>query len=163
MSSLREIEAIVYNTDCKDNVSAGWSSSMPILTKDENGKLIDNYFAYAVDFEGETFSTPINIFGIYSDDEKTAYNKEIPESEVGSITIDEKDKISVEEENRAYDRFVELFPAVRECTYSDNCTDEQKAMVKEYVSCLEKFSGPVVWKYYLELFPSFFEWADSLG
>lgn len=163
MRSLRGTRAIILKTDCRENMVNGWACSEPILTKDENGALIDNYFAFGADPFGKSYSSPIVVFGIYTDEAKTAYNNVLPKSEVKRIEMGDDYIVDRKAEKKAYDRFEELFPAVRECTYSDNCTDEQKAMVKEYVSCLEKFSGPVVWKYYLELFPSFFEWADSLG
>ena len=161
MKSLREIESIILNTDCDDYLVDGWYRSQPILTKDENGVLMDNYFMYGQDFEGTVFWIPYAVFGIYSDEEKTAYKKETPDSEVKKITTEEKiDRLAA---NKAYDRYEKIYPQVRECAYSENCTDEQKAIVKEYVSCLEAFSAPVVWKCYLEMFPSFFEWVKSLG
>ena len=162
MKSLREIESTIIKTDCKVYMVDGWSRSQPIQTKDENGVLIDNFFMYGRDMRKNSFSTPFVVFGIYSEEERAAYITVTPDEEVKSISLDNPMEFG-ESIRQAKDRFEELFPEVRECAFSDNCTDEQKAMVKEYVSCLEKFSGPVVWKYYLELFPSFFDWADSLG
>ena len=161
MKSLREVELTIAKTDCKSNLRDGLSRSMPILTKDENGEFIDNFFMYATDIHRKSYSTPIAIFGIYSDEKKAAYNRSIPMNEIKSIVLDEPVNIT-ESTIKARNRFEELFPTVREYTYSANCSDEQKETVKEYVSCLETFSGPVVWKFYQELFPSFFEWAQNL-
>lgn len=160
MKQLDDVKTIIYNTDCADCVKEGWSRSQPILTKDENGALIDNYFMYANDFSLKNYASPIVVFGIYSDEEKTAYKKWIPVSERKEFTL-EGEWVSREVANEAYDRYEALYPIVRECAYSE-CNDEQKKAVKEYVSCLEVFSGPVVWKFYQDLFPSFFDWAKSL-
>lgn len=160
MKSLMEVNETIYKTDCDECVLDGWFCSQPILTKDDNGILIDNYFSYGCYNSFKEISTPLVVFGIYADEEKTAYKNWIPQSERKEITLEE-DTINVEDANRAYDRFEELYPTVRECAYSE-CNDEQKEAVKEYVSCLEVFSGPVVWKFYQDLFPSFFDWAKSL-
>ncbi|MBP5418072.1 MAG: hypothetical protein J6Y58_11185 [Clostridiales bacterium] len=160
MKTLKEVVSVIKKTDCYENLRVGWSRSMPILTKDESGVLIDNYFTYADSISNGSVSSPIAVFGVYTDEEKTAYNNMFPKDERKSFSMDVStiDHLAVSE---AYDRFKELFPEVRECTYKE-CTDEQKALVKEYVSCLETFSGPIIWKFYQELFPSFFEWANSL-
>jgi hypothetical protein len=162
MKTLREIESTIFKTDCKECIRYGWNRSQPILTKDENGSLIDNFFSYAENITSDSFSTPLVVFGIYAEEPKTAYKNWIPKEEHKTIK-NPNGPVEGASVSKAYARYEEIYPEVRECAFSDNCTDEQKAMVKEYVSCLEKFSGPVVWKYYLELFPSFFEWADSLG
>ena len=160
MKSLMEVNELIYTTDCGDCVLDGWFCSMPILTKDDNGKLIDNFFSYGCNHTFTYYSSPLAVFGIYSDEEKAAYKKRIPQSERKEFTL-EANPIDTEAANRAYDRFEELYPVIRECAYSE-CNEEQKKAVKEYVSCLEVFSGPVVWGFYKEMFPSFFEWAESI-
>ena len=160
MKLLDEIKSVIYETDCTDCVPEGWSRSQPILTKDENGELIDNYFMYGSNFTRTVFSTPIVVFGIYSDAKKTAYKTWMPQSERKEIALD-GEQVSREEANKAYARYEEVYPMVRACAYSE-CNVEQKQAVKDYVASLKVFAGPVVWKFYQELFPSFFEWAQSL-
>ena len=160
MKSYDEIDTLKYTTDCEECIVDGWFCSLPIVTRDNEGKLIDNFFMYGSDFDFKTFSTPLVIFGIYSEEGKTAYKNWLPPSEVKELTLTEQ-PASVEEANKAFDRYKELYPLLREFAYLE-CNDEQKKLVQEYLVCLEIFSGPILWKFYQELFPAFFEWAQNL-
>lgn len=158
MKSLKEIEMVIYETECKDCLVDGWYRSQPILTKDESGELIDNYFMYGQAFSLREISSPLILFGIYSDSKNVAYKKDLSRADVKEYP---NEPIDVDTANSAYSKYEELYPMIRECAFT-TCSDEQKKAVQDYMRNLELFSGPVLWRFYNELFPSFFEWARSI-
>ena len=158
MKSLRIINSIIYKTECKELMADGWYRSEPIITKDDDGQLIDNFFMFGY-YDEKIITSPFVVFGVYSDLVKAAYSRKIDNAEIKEYSVDYS--INREESRIAYSRYEELYPVVRDCAYS-NCNAEQKEAVKEYVDCLERFSGPVLFGFYNDLFPSFFKWVHSI-
>lgn len=156
MKTVRQILAIIQKTDCAEYMLDGWNYSQPIPTLDEDGKLVDNFFMFSQDIKDTFIYIPYVVFGIYAEEEKTAYKKVF--SETNKYTIDYNiDRSMISE---AYDRYKELYPEVRECAFKE-LNAEQKQKVEELLCCLEVIAGPIEMNYYHEFFPSFFEWAGK--
>lgn len=157
MPSLKEIKSAIFQTEYQELICDGLCCSEPILTI-ENGRLIDNYFIYACNKTGTTFSKPMFIFGIDSENKTGVYvNTDIP--------IEDKEYALQSDMNKddmlaAYDKYVELYPKVREFAFKE-CSPEQKQWLYTYLKCLKVISGEILWIFYKYMAPSFFEWAET--
>lgn len=155
--TIKEVKAKIFETECGEEIREGLFCSEPILTIGEKG-LIDNYFVYGRDSKRQHFSRPKYFFGIYTHLSEVAYlNKE---NELEEKDYSSSEVVNMEERFEAYDRYVELYPKMREIAYQD-CNDENKRMLSEYLSSFRKFSGDVLFMFYNKLYPTFFEWVNE--
>lgn len=159
MTSLKEIKAKIFTTDCKDFICEGLYCSEPIPTKDDRG-IIDNYFVYACNQEGTEFSRPLVVFGIYSEKGTSAYSRMGDEIDIEDKIYTAKAVVESEELLKIYARYEELYPIVREFSYRD-CDKNQKQLLSDYMSALYVISGDVLWNFYHCVAPAFFEWANE--
>ncbi len=158
MYSLREIKSKIFLTEAKEYIYDGMCISEPIMTM-KNNHIIDNYFVYACDETQTSFTRPLLCFGILS--EKNELDYVTQETNITEETITLKSKKDIEIVNKGYEHYSEIYPKVREFVFQD-CNEEQKQLLKDYLDNLFTISGEVLWDYYNRLFPSFFEWANNV-
>ncbi|MCM1104457.1 MAG: hypothetical protein NC409_10170 [Clostridium sp.] len=156
---LKAVKSKIQMTDCADIVCAGMYCSEPIITKDDKGELIDNYFMYSRSKDFTQIEVPEAMFGIYSERGEKAYiTKDVSqkfEQRTYQETFEAADKIK-----SAFKRYEELYPLVRENAYLQ-ISDENKKHVSDYLEALRIVSGNTLYSFYCKLYPSFFEWADK--
>lgn len=158
MLGLRKVKSIIYQTECSSLVPDGSKCSQPIPTKGENG-LIDHYFVYSADWEENSVTAPRVLFGIDSERKEVVYIDQSPKIEPGhypnSFDADGKELYCL------YPRFEKLYSVVRAWAYEPGATDHAEE-IREYCQLLKRLSGSAVWGFYQELYPEFFQWAESL-
>lgn len=155
--TIKEVKAKIFETECSEKIREGLCCSEPILTIGDKG-LIDNYFIYGRDAKRQHFTRPKNCFGIYTNLNEVAYLDRENEFEEKDYFISEEANIGECFEN--YDRYVELYPRVREIAYQE-CNDDDKKMLSEYINCFKQFSGDVLFMFYNKLYPAFFKWVNE--
>lgn len=156
---LKAVKAKIQMTECADIICAGMYCSEPILTKDEEGRIIDNYFMYSRSQDFSTIGVPEIMFGIYSEHGEKAYiNKDVSkefEQRTYQESFEPKEKIK-----SAYKRYEELYPVVRENAFLQ-ISAENKKDIADYLDSLRIVSGNTLYTFYRKLYPTFFEWADK--
>lgn len=157
MYTLTEIKSKIFLTDAKEYIYDGMCISEPIMTM-QNNRIIDNYFIYACDETQVNFSRPLLCFGIISEKNKLDYVTR--ETNITEETATLKTKKDTEIVNKSYELYSKIYPKVREFAFED-CNEEQKQLLKDYLDNLFIISGEILWDYYKKLFPSFFEWANN--
>ncbi len=156
--TLREVNSVIFDTECGTLLLDGHSCSQPILSMGAKG-LIDNFFIYSFNEQTSIVSPPKCVFGIYADMGEVAYIDRSPKTEAGAQrNCLEGDDSSL---YGLFERYEELYSALRKIAFRDR--DAQwSPLVQEYCELLQKISGPVIWSFYNQLFPAFFQWAEEL-
>ncbi len=156
---LKAVKSKIQMTECADIICAGMYCSEPIMTKDDEGELIDNYFMYSRSQDFSTIGVPEIMFGIYSEHGKKAYiNKDVSrefEQRTYQESFEPKETIKA-----AYKRYEELYPVVRENAFLQ-ISAENKKDIADYLDSLRIVSGNTLYTFYRKLYPTFFEWADK--
>lgn len=156
--TLREVNRVIFDTECGGLLLDGHSCSQPILSMGPKG-LIDNFFIYSFDEQTSIVSPPRSVFGIYADIGEVAYVDRSPKIEAGAQRncLEGDDSVLY----GLFERYEELYSSLREIAFRDS-GDKGAQSVREYCELLKKISGPVIWNFYNELFPAFFQWAKGL-
>lgn len=153
-----QVKNVIMKTECADYVYSGLFCSEPIMSKDINGKIVDNYIVFSRSDDCKFICPPECIFGIYTDIEKSAYiNDAIPKD--FSEHIYEEVFADDESMRQARERYLEVFPEVRDMYQQGKELDT--SFIVEYVESLRILSGDTLFSFYKKLFPSFFEWAKT--
>ena len=154
-----QVKNVISKTNCADYIFSGLYCSEPIMSKDTHGNLIDNYAIYSRSDEGLLIGAPICIFGIYSEKEKTAYiNDKISERFQKHLYPEKFENEELIRKARIL--YMDLFPEVRDMYQLEKNVDAQ--VVQNYLETLRVISGNMLFNFYKQLFPSFFEWAKTL-
>lgn len=155
--SIKKLKAIINQTECKDFLYSGFFCSEPIMTKDEKGEIIDNYFIYTRSDDLLITERPEICFGIYSEKAKVAYiDKEI--SSKFEKKEYEENYESIESMKASMSIYTTIFPNIREM-YEGKCRKDIE-VIAQYIESLRTISGKALFNFYLILFPSFFGWAE---
>lgn len=157
MMNLKYAKARIHDTECQDIVFSGMYCSEPILTVDDEGRIIDNYFIYSRSQDLATIGVPEVMFGIDSERGRATYiSKDLP------VSFAEREYpetfVSTDEMNEAMSRYVDLYPQIRDLLSREQI-ENAASIANEYLACLKKISGNMLFKFYEELYPSFFAWA----
>jgi len=158
---LDQVKGILHETECGKLFFDGMGCSEPILTADQNG-LIDNFFVYFVNRDAGTYSGPVARIGLYAERKTIAYienSEDMPFSIAPSATIVVGNRSVLPEE---YKRYVSLYARIREFAFNEQCSDEQRTLLSEYLDALLSVTKEAVFPLYKELAPSFFTWADTI-
>ena len=155
--TVEEVKSKIFETECGKMIREGMFCSEPILTNGEKG-LIDNYFIYGRDSKRQHFTKPKRCFGIYTDLNEVAYSDK--DNEFAEKDYSSSEEMNIEKCFDAYDRYAELYPKIRELAYQD-CNDDDKEHLSEYIKCFRQFSGDILFAFYKELYPSYFEWIGQ--
>lgn len=155
--TIKEVKATIFETECGERIKEGLFCSEPILSIGEKG-FIDNYFIYGRDAKRQHFTKPKNCFGIYTETKEVAYLDRDNDIEDKDYCIAEE--VDIEKCFDSYDRYVELYPIVRDLAYQI-CNEESRELLIEYIKCFREFSGDIMYSFYRNLYPSFFEWVDK--
>lgn len=155
--TVKEVKATIFETECREKIVEGMFCSEPILTIGEKG-LIDNYFIYGRDAKRQHYTKPKICFGVYTDIKEVAYLDKDNEIEDKDYSLSEE--VNIEKCFKAYDRYVELYPRIRELAYQ-NCENENRELLSEYIEQLREFSGDIMFSFYKDLYPAFFEWINK--
>jgi len=158
--NINQVKNVIAKTNCVDYIFSASYCSEPIMSKDSNGILIDNYVVFSRNEDYTQISSPQCIFGIYSEKEKVAYiddtiSKKYSEQLYQENFCDEKLMVD------ARKQYIDLFPIVRRM-YQFN-SDIDISEVSKYVESLKCISGDTLFAFYNQLFPSFFEWIKELA
>ena len=157
--NVNQVKNVIKKTECADHVYSGLFCSEPIMSKDENGEIIDNYIVFSRSDDCSQISPPLCVFGINTQKEKTKYiSNSIPDGFQETLYTEE----FVDEEmmKKARAIYLELFPVVRDMYQFDKSIDS--GVVQAYVDSLKQISGNTLFGFYERLFPSFFEWINTL-
>ena len=157
--NINQVKNVIAKTNCVDYIFSASYCSEPIMSKDYNESLIDNYVIFFFFLDCTQISSPQCIFGIYSEKEEVAYiddtiSKKYTEQLYQENFCDEKLMVD------ARKQYIDLFPIVRRM-YQFNC-DIDFNIVSKYVESLKCISGDTLFAFYNQLFPSFFEWIKEL-
>ena len=155
--TIKEVKSRIFETECGEKIREGLFCSEPILTIGKKG-LIDNYFIYGRDAKRKHYTRPKSFFGIYTETSEVAYLDKDIEFEEKDYSLSEE--VNIEECYEAYDKYVEVYPRIREIAYHD-CDDDSKRLLFEYIRSLRQFSGEILFAFYNELYPTFFEWIKE--
>lgn len=154
--NVKSVKAAIAKTECSKYVCAGLYCSEPMMSKDKNGNVIDNYFVYSRNIEKSEVYSPTVMFGIYTDRGETAYVDEEAMNKFDADSYSEHfDDIEVLQ--GAMKKYIEVYPKVREMFMLNNKNDKNEISI--YLECLSIISGKTVFSFYEKLFPSFFDWA----
>lgn len=156
---LKAVKSKIQMTECADIICAGMYCSEPIMTRDDEGELIDNYFMYSRNQDFSTIGVPEIMFGIYSERGKKAYISKDVSKEFEQRTYQESFEPK-ETIKSAYKRYEELYPVVRENAFLQ-ISAENKKDIADYLDSLRIVSGNTLYTFYRKLYPTFFEWADK--
>lgn len=157
--NVMQVKNVIGRTDCVDYVYSGLFCSEPIMSKDDQGNMIDNYIIFSRSEDNSLISAPQCAFGIYTDKEQTAYiNDAISEDFENHLYSEKFESDDAMRESR--DLYMELFPTIRDM-YQLNDNIDSRLIIK-YVDTLRIVSGDTLFDFYNKLFPSFFNWAKSL-
>ena len=154
-----QVKDVIKRTKCVDLVYSGLYCSEPIMSKDKNGYLIDNYIVFSRNEDCSLISAPKSMFGIFTEEGQVAYIN-------SDISANFKEQMYTEhfedtEKMRRYRQiYIKSFPTVREMYHSE--MNINKNIVSEYIDALHIISGDGLFSFYRELFPGFFEWAIGL-
>lgn len=152
MNSIREVKASIYKTECKNYINDGMWLSDPMPTNDGSG-LVDNYFVYSRNREGTKVNGPFLTFGIYTEQNKTAY---INDNLSGQKPRDNMVSGGAD----IYAGYEKDYLQIREWVMKD-IDGDKKEVLNRYIDGLSKVGGTGILEIYKESFPSFFEWADK--
>ena len=158
--NINQVKNAIAKTNCVDYIFSSSYCSEPIMSKDSNGELIDNYVAFSRNEDCTQISSPQCIFGIYSEKGKVAYIDDAISKKFTKQLYQEKfcdEKLMVD----ARKQYIDLFPIVRHM-YQFDC-DIDGNVVSKYVELLKYISGDTLFNFYNQLFPSFFEWTKKLA
>ena len=154
-----QVKEAIKKTDCAAYTFSGLYCSEPIMSKNDEGELIDNYVIFSRNADCSMISAPYYIFGIYSEKGWSAYIDDTISDKFFKDLYSEK--FEKEELMReAYTVYLELFPMVREMYQLECKVDAQ--VVLNYVEALRRISGNTLFDFCKQLFPLFFEWAETL-
>lgn len=157
--NVMQVKNVIGRTDCADYVYSGLFCSEPIMSKDDQENIVDNYIIFSRSEDNLLISAPQCAFGIYTDKEQTAYiNDAISENFEEHLYPEKFESDDVMREAR--DLYMELFSTVRDMYQLKDNIDSQ--LVIKYVDALRIISGDALFNFYNKLFPSFFCWAKSL-
>ncbi len=160
--NLKQVKNAVFWTECRDCVREGMCCSEPIMTWDGRG-IVDNYFVYGENGERKSYSGPVVSFGVYSEQKEAAYIKRGREMPFSKGAEDEIVAVSWEQyDGEAYERYQKAFPLVRGFLFEENCTEEQREILKSYLQAFRMVTDGGLWPLYLEMAPEFFRWAKKM-
>ena len=156
--NIRTVKSIINLTACKELVYSGGYCSEPIMTKDQDGRIIDNYFIFSRSDDFAFVEVPDVGFGIYSDEHAVAYiNKDISkEFEYPSYqeAFDNMDSM-----RKASSIYEDIYEKVRDMFLANINRDE--SIINTYLEALKTISGNGLFGFYKRLYPSFFDWAKN--
>lgn len=156
--NVKSVKAAIAKTECSKYVCAGLYCSEPIMSKDKNGKIIDNYFVYSRNIEKSEVYSPSVMFGIYTETGETAYIDEDTMNKFDADSFDEHfDDVEVLRD--AMKKYIEVYPKIREMFMMNKKIDKNE--ISMYLECLSIISGKTVFGFYEKLFSTFFDWAKS--
>lgn len=157
--NVNQVKNVIKKTSCADHVFSGLFCSEPIMSKDEEGQMVDNYLVYSRSDDCSQISSPQCIFGIISEKEETAYiNASIANEFKKTQYAEEFD--DEDEMRKARMVYLDLFPTVRDMYQFENNIDS--CIVQQYIDALKKISGNTLFRFYKKLFPAFFDWTSTL-
>ena len=157
--NINQVKSVIAKTNCVDYIFSASYCSEPIMSKDSNGRLIDNYVVFSRNEDCTQISSPQCIFGIYSEKEEVVYIDDTISKKYSEQLYQEKfceEKLMVE----ARKQYIALFPIVRRMYQFNGDIDFN--IVSKYVESLKCISGDTLFTFYNQLFPSFFEWIKAL-
>jgi len=157
--NIYQVKNAIAGTECIDYVYDGLYCSEPVMSKDKDGTIIDNYIVFARDDGCESISSPQCIFGIYSERGKTAYIDDAISSRYKEHLYQEHFE-NGEMMREARTEYMNLYPKVRDMYKTG--ADVSVEVVSGYVDALRVISGSTLFEFYKQLFPDFFEWTVSL-
>lgn len=157
--NVNQVKNVIRKTNCSDYVFSGLFCSEPIMSKDDNGQMIDNYIVYSRSEDCSQIYPPQCAFGINSEKEETVYiNKSIAsefENQQYSEIFEDEDVM-----RKARAVYLELYPLVRDMYQYENNIDS--GVIQNYLKALKQISGNTLFEFYKKLFPAFFEWTYTL-
>ena len=154
--NLFQVKHVIFQTECERLVLDGVCCSEPVMTRDEKG-ILDHYFLYGEDEALKSYFGPAAVFGIYSDQARTAYiRKPAGERAIRALNWNQYDK-------KAYDLYCETFPRVREFLFRAECSEEEKKVLRAYVESFRRITDGGLWPLYQEIGGEFFQWAREAG
>lgn len=156
--NIRAVKSIINKTECKEFVYSGGYCSEPIMTKDQKGRIIDNYFIFSRSEDFSTIETPDVGFGIYTDNNEVAYiNKEISQEFECSSYPETFDDINLM--RNASKVYEELYEQIRDMFSLEKSRDD--SIINMFIENLRILSGHGLFEFYKKLYPSFFSWVNN--
>lgn len=155
-----QVKNVINNTECADFIYSSGYCSEPIMSKDDNGELIDNYLTYSRNNDCTMISAPSSTFGIYTDKEQVAYMDTAVSDKFQEPLYEEyfEDDEMMREKRQVY---LELYPHIRDMYQTESNINAEK--IADYIEALRIISGNTLFSYYKKLFPDFFEWAAKVN
>ncbi len=154
-----QVKDAIKKTECAELVFSGGFCSEPIMSKDSNGELIDNYVVFSRNEDCSLISSPLCLFGIYTHRKQVVYIDRNISNQYQKHMYEE----SFEEEEtmrEACQVYLKLFPDIRTMFQTENNINNEKVLL--YLDVLRIISGDTLFSYYEQLFPYFFDWAAKI-
>lgn len=135
----------------------GMECSEPILSI-KNEILVDNFFVYYVNLEGNIASGPVARVGIMADRSEIDYLV-LCDDQPFSIAPHQTMKINNRNiTEQVFEDYEKCYKKIRSIAYKSNCTDIEKNDIQNYLRLFERIIPPELLKLYEEFVPEFFEW-----
>jgi hypothetical protein len=168
----KDIMTALYTGDAGDYMLDGHACSKPIISR-ENKRIIDCFFLYCFSpkdkseeapCEYSMFDAPFAKLAVDSISKELVYyrdNKTHPsefEDELNSYLLGFS--YSDEEIDEALPQYQKTYVLVSEFAFVDEINSEQKEILSRYMKAFEIITQTNMKRFYRELSPEFFEWAE---
>ncbi len=151
---LKQVKALLHQTECGEMFMDGMGCSEPILTQGNAG-LIDNFFVYLVDKPAGTASGPLARMGLQAESGALSYfisANEHPFSVPPSCTIHVSPAMASSED---YENYSSLYAEIRKFVFKQNCTDSERSILSDYLTALKKYCKRFIIPFLYGIGPSF--------
>jgi len=146
--TLEEINALVTIPDLSGVVKDGMCCSEPVMCLIDR-EWIDVFFTYAVNYDEESYSGPISVFGIDSEKKKVVFIKNSGQWESNKSGDDIVYPADWKEENSVYyDQYAEAYEQMRKAVLSENPPEDSAVRVSAYIDLLRKYVDEALWDFY---------------
>ena len=157
--NVNQVKDVIKKTECVEIICSSEYCSEPIMSRDDDGSLIDNYILFSRNEDCSLISSPQSIFGIYTERGQVAYIDNTISEKFHQHMYEEyfEDEKSMCEARQIY---FELFPEIR-VMFQIGCNINTEKIFN-YIENLRIISGNTLFSFYKQLFPDFFEWAAQI-
>lgn len=137
--------------------NAGISEPVPLRTEDG---MVQNFFFYMVSRREGCFSVPFARAGILPEEGRVLYYTSCydqPFSRPPEEIL--KAEGSFDERSWAYEDYESKYNEAEHLFFRE-CNEPEKKLIREYVEALQRVTDPVMYPFYAELAPEFFDWVS---
>lgn len=151
----REIIRALLRGEAEQYVPEGLSFSYPVPSRDAEGKVVDNFFIFAVDHATGIPTTPYARLGIHADTGKLAYYH--PEEEYPFTPTEPQHPVTLpyRDYRKLAEYYEELYPQIRSLTLSDTLSPKDHQLLQDYYLTQHRLFGSQM-GFYRQTAPHFY-------